>query len=94
MMIFIRPKPHQYQQILYLIVKISISAHVIRVFFRMTNISSSLKKNMPISINSSLPSINLYIGIPEDNEIHIRMLVDIGAIMNTGSLKYYLWVMS
>ena len=63
-------------------------------FFCMTNISSSLKKNMPISINNSLPSINLYIGIPEDIKIHIRMLVDIGAIINTGNLKYSLWVMS
>ena len=49
---------------------------------------------MYISINNSLPSINLHIDNPEDDENHIRILGDTGAVMNTGSLEYHLWVMS
>lgn len=49
---------------------------------------------MPISINNSLTSVNLHIGNPEDDESHIRMLVDTGVAMNTGSIEYHLWVMS
>ena len=60
----------------------------------MINISSFPKKLMPISINNSLPSINLYIYNPENDEIHIRILVDTRATMNIRNLQYYMWVMS
>ena len=49
---------------------------------------------MPIDINSSLLSMNLHLGIPEDDENRMRMLVDTGADMDTDNLKYYMWVMS
>ena len=49
---------------------------------------------MPIDINSSLLSVNLHLGIPEDDENRMQMLVDTGADMDTGNLKYYMWVMS
>ena len=37
------------------------------IFVHMTNISSSHKKPMSVSINNSLLSINLHIGNPEDD---------------------------
>ena len=49
---------------------------------------------MPIGINNSLPSVSLILGIQEDEESKMRMLVDTGAAMNTGNLQYHLWVMS
>ena len=49
---------------------------------------------MPISIHNYLPSVNLHSDNPEDDENRIRILVDIEATMNTGSLEYYQWVMS
>ena len=49
---------------------------------------------MPISINNSLPSVNLHLGLIEDEENKMRMLVNTGAAMNSGNLAYYLWVMS
>ena len=49
---------------------------------------------MPIKINNSLPFVCLHLGNPEDDENRMRMLVDTGAAMNTGDLKYYQWVMS
>ena len=64
------------------------------IFVRVTNISSSPKKPMSISINNSLPSVCLHLGIPEDDENRIQMLVDTGDAMNTGDLNYHLWVMS
>ena len=49
---------------------------------------------MPISVNNSLPSVSLIIGIHEDEESKMRMLVDTGAAMNTGNLQYHLCIMS
>ena len=49
---------------------------------------------MPISIRNSFPSISLHISIPDNNENHIRILVDTGATMNKGNLDYHLWVVS
>ena len=49
---------------------------------------------MPISINNSLPSIYLNIGLLVDKENKIRMLVNTGTAMNTGNLDYHKWVMS
>ena len=49
---------------------------------------------MHIGINNSLPSVSLHLGIPEDDENLMRMLIDTGAAMNTGNLQYYIWVMS
>ena len=47
---------------------------------------------MHISINNSLPTVNLLIGNPEDDENRTQMLVDTGPAMNTESLEYHLWV--
>ena len=49
---------------------------------------------MPISINNSLPSVCLHLGIPEDDENRMQILVDTGTAMNTCDLKYHLLVMS
>ena len=49
---------------------------------------------MHITINCSLQSVNLQYGILEDDENGIRMLVDIGAVMNTDNQPYHLWIMS
>ena len=48
---------------------------------------------MPISINNYLTSICLHLGISENDENRMQILVDTGAAMNTGDLKYNLWVM-
>ena len=64
------------------------------IFVRVANISSSPKKPMPISINNSLPSVCIHLGIPEDDEHRMQMLVNTGAAMNTGDLKYHLWKIS
>ena len=48
---------------------------------------------MLISINNSLPSVNLHLGLIEDDENKMRILVDTGAAMNSGNLTYQLWVM-
>ena len=53
----------------------------------MTNISSSSKKPILLSINNSLPSANLHIGNLEDDENR-------GAAIGTRSLEYRMWVMS
>ena len=55
---------------------------------------SNPKKPTPIGINSSLPSINLMLGILEDEENKMRMLVDIGAVINIGNFDFHMWVMS
>ena len=49
---------------------------------------------MPIQINNYLPSIYLHLGLIEDEENKMRMLLDTGATMNSGNLNYHLWVMS
>ena len=49
---------------------------------------------MPISINISLSSVHLNIGLLVDEENKIRMLVDTSAAMNTGNLDYHKWLMS
>ena len=64
------------------------------IFVHVTNILSSPKNSMPISINNSLPSMCLHLGILEDDENRMQMLVDTGAVMNTSDLKYHLWVMA
>ena len=64
------------------------------IFVRVTDILSSPQKPMHISINNFLPSEFLHLGIPEDDENRMQMLVDTGAAMNTGGLTYHLWVMS
>ena len=60
----------------------------------MTNLSSSSKKLMIISIKYYLPSIKLHIDNPEDSKNRIRMLVDNRVTINTDTLDYHLWVMS
>ena len=64
------------------------------ILVRVFNISQAIKKPMPISINNSLPSVTLHLGLLEDEENTMRMLVDTGAAMNSGNLAYHLWVMS
>ena len=59
-----------------------------------SNINFSNKKPMPISINNSLPSVQLHVGTIASNENKLRMLVDTGATMNTGNKDYHQWVMS
>ena len=49
---------------------------------------------MPIIIHNPLSSINLCIGNLEYDENRIRILVDTGSAMYTGSLEYHLWIMS
>ena len=49
---------------------------------------------MPIGINNSLPSVSLILGTLADEKNKIRMLVDTGAAMNTGNLRFHMWVMS
>lgn len=54
---------------------------------------------MLIGINNSLLSASLHLGIPEDNENRMRILVNTGTAMNTGNLQYHIlqyhmWVMS
>ena len=48
---------------------------------------------MPIGINNSLPSVSLILGILEDEENKMRMLVDTGAAMNTDNFDFHMWVM-
>ena len=47
---------------------------------------------MPIPIKKYLPSVCLHLGSVEDEEKKMRMLLDTGAAMNSGSLTYHLWV--
>ena len=60
----------------------------------LSNISSPNQKPMPISINNSLPSVHLNVGLLVDEENKMRMLLDTSAAMNTGNLAYHQWVMS
>ena len=64
------------------------------IFVSVNNISQTTKKPMSISINNSSPSSNLHLGLLEDDENKMRMLVDTGATMNSGNLTCHLWVMS
>ena len=48
---------------------------------------------MPTGIDNSLPSASLILGILEDNGNKMRMLVETGAAMNTGNLRFHMWVM-
>ena len=57
------------------------------------NISHATKKPIPISINNSLLSVNLHLGLIEDDENKMRMLVETGVAMNLGNIAYHLWVM-
>ena len=61
------------------------------IFVRVTNISSSPKIPMPISITNSLLYVCLHLGNHEDDENRMRILVDTGVAMNTGDLKYHQW---
>ena len=49
---------------------------------------------MPISINNSLISVHLTIGLIAEEKNKIRMRVDTGAAMNICNLDYHKWVMS
>ena len=49
---------------------------------------------MTVSINIYLPSICLHLGLIEDEEIKIRMLLDTGIAMNYGNMSYHHWVIS
>ena len=67
--------------------------HFFTLFARISNISASKKKPMPISINNSLPSVSILLGLTREADNGVRMLVDTGASMNSGYLDYHLWVM-
>ena len=60
----------------------------------LAHLSSPNKKLIPISINNSLSSVYLNIGLIMNNENKNKMLVDTGAAMNTGNKDHYLWVIS
>ena len=64
------------------------------LFARISNLSASKQKPMPISINNSLPSVSILLGLTMEADNGMRMLVDTGAAMNSGHLDYHLWVMS
>ena len=64
------------------------------IFACVNNLTSFSQKLMPIQINNYLPSIYLHLGLIEDEENKMRMLLDTGATMNSGNLNYHLWVMS
>ena len=49
---------------------------------------------MPISINNSLPSISILLGLTMEAVNGMRMLVETGTAMNSEYLDYHLWVMS
>lgn len=48
-----------------------------------TNISSTVQKYMPISMDNCCPSINLYLGMVEDNVNRVRILLYTGTDINT-----------
>ena len=48
---------------------------------------------MPIPINNSLPSVCLHLGLVDNEENKIRMLLDTGDDMNLGNLTYHILVM-
>ena len=48
---------------------------------------------MPISINNSLPFINLHLGMVQDDENHTRMFIDTDAVKYTSNISCNLWVM-
>ena len=64
------------------------------IFVYVNNVLSNPKKPMHIGINNSLPSVSLILGIREDEENKMRMLMDTGAAMNTGNIDFHMWVMS
>ena len=71
------------------------SVHVFfTLFARISNLSASKQKSMPISINNSLPSVNILLGLTMEPNNGMRMLVDTGAAINSGHLDYHLWVVS
>ena len=49
---------------------------------------------MPISINNRLPCVDFQVGIGVHHSLSLRMLVDSGAAMNTGHLKYHRFIMA
>ena len=48
---------------------------------------------MPIPINNSLPSVCLHLGLVDNEENKIRMLLDTGDATNSGNLTYHILVM-
>ena len=64
------------------------------IFAKVAHIYPSTQKPIPIPINNYLPSVCLHLGSVEDEENKMRMLLDTGAAMDSGSLTYHLWVMS
>ena len=49
---------------------------------------------MPVQINNYLPSICIHLGLIEDEENKMRMLLDTGVAMNSSNLNCHLWVVS
>ena len=49
---------------------------------------------MPLSINNSLPSTCLHLGLIDEEENKVRMLLDTSVVMNSGNMSYHLWVIS
>ena len=47
---------------------------------------------MSISINNSLPSVHLIVGLIADFENKMKITVDSGTTMNTGNKGYHQWV--
>ena len=89
-LILIRPLSH-IKQILILTTLIN---HIGLLFLSCVTNDSSSPKNILISNNNSLPSMSLHLGIQEDDENQIGMLVDIWAVILTSNLQYQMWAMS
>ena len=68
--------------------------HFFAIFACVSNISSSLRNPMSITINNYLISIHFPLGGKIDDDNRVRMLVNTGATMNSGHLNYHLWVIS
>ena len=60
------------------------------IFVHVNNVLSNPKKQMPIGINNSLPSVSLILSILEDEENKTRILVDTMAVTNTGNFDYHI----
>ena len=67
---------------------------VCAIFACINNLSQSSQKTIPISINNSLPSICLHLGLIESEENKMRILLNTGVVVKSRNLSYHLWVMS
>ena len=63
-------------------------------FVCIKKLSPSSQKPIPILINNSLPFICLHLGLIEDEESKMKMLLDTGAVVDSDNLSYHLWVVS